>query len=47
MNVYILGRLTLLLGGGGRVGELAVPCNPKPATRGDPLTEGGGEANQG
>lgn len=26
------------MGGGERIGELAVPCDPKSATRGDPLT---------
>lgn len=29
-------------GGGRRIGEPAVPCDPKSATRGDPLTRGKG-----
>jgi hypothetical protein len=33
-----------LAGGGRRIGELAVPCDPKSATRGDPLTRGRGSS---
>jgi len=34
------------MGGGERIGELAVPCDPKSAIRGDPLTRGGGNPTQ-